>query len=717
MLNSLRRLVSLSWSTFILVTMKLLALCVVLAMAQAARKPVTTKAPPTLESVVDQMNELKKTVEQMTGTIGTLSRQLMLQQLNMEERIRSEGDSGIKQIRVSSGGTKPYHAPSYVGSRFLSVHDHANNYRTIGMGEFIAVLNGVEFRTRHNDYGLRMPHRTSTAYHAVEDVPFPEVPPAVLKKATVQEQITEMREWFKAWANQDYSKRDYRPYFKPTLCYLEGAWTTNSKSLDEPFSSDRHHIDATSWFDLQEKIRFTSYTGRKSSLENYAYLPTTVMNLLNGTIPQVAQWNYRIACHPLKRDLPLNRLRVVDDLAARMSYKRRIGLHSMSRAARFQINPRDSNTWSERTSSYGLLDQLMEEIPGKNNYAGNLTDDAFESTAYEYYAKDSKPINVAYYHRYFRTTDKDAMGTSSQHRGYADTNIFMAMTTQPQVAPMTVKSCKRRVCKTYTQRWTYAVPLEVIYMTPLYRWNPYDIEFKGKTGSKEARVVTYAGRNGGIEKDRAFNGTASKYYYQTPAEFFSGTTTEKDSADTSKGIVGVLDKNGDVRRVTSSGTKIVLPEIEGIGRLRTRYPVMPIHAEGQATWKELSALKDLVMEQPRYLSMYNELPVGVNSVMLSNLNKTVASDMLLETSTPSGNEHTHTIRLSAEDIEELKQGKYMFVVTSESMGHSHSLRLKAYKRRNKWVYYFDICDGTGTKKCWDGHRRILYIIEGQDLDA
>ncbi|XP_023930335.1 uncharacterized protein LOC106153776 [Lingula anatina] len=195
---------------FILVTMKLLALCVVLAMAQAARKPVTTKAPPTLESVVDQMNELKKTVEQMTGTIGTLSRQLMLQQLNMEERIRSEGDSGIKQIRVSSGGTKAYHAPSYVGSRFLSVHDHANNYRTIGMGEFIAVLNGVEFRTRHNDYGLRMPHRTSTAYHAVEDVPFPEVPPAVLKKATVQEQITEMREWFKAWANQDYSKRDYR---------------------------------------------------------------------------------------------------------------------------------------------------------------------------------------------------------------------------------------------------------------------------------------------------------------------------------------------------------------------------------------------------------------------------------------------------------------------------------------------------------------------------
>ena len=35
-----------------------------------------------------------------------------------------------------------------------AMHDHANNIRTIGMGEFVGVLNGVEFRTRHNDYRL-----------------------------------------------------------------------------------------------------------------------------------------------------------------------------------------------------------------------------------------------------------------------------------------------------------------------------------------------------------------------------------------------------------------------------------------------------------------------------------------------------------------------------------------------------------------------------------
>ena len=64
-----------------------------------------------------------------------------------------------------------------------------------------------------------------------------------------------MVEWFRAFKQQDYKVRDYRKYFKPVLCYLEGAWTTKEgDSIDEPFASDRHHIDAKSWFELQEKV-------------------------------------------------------------------------------------------------------------------------------------------------------------------------------------------------------------------------------------------------------------------------------------------------------------------------------------------------------------------------------------------------------------------------------------------------------------------------------
>ena len=93
-----------------------------------------------------------------------------------------------------------------------------------------------------------------------------------------------------------------------------------------------HHL-------LHFQMRFTSYSGTKDGLENLAYLPTTVMTLLNGTVPVLAQWNYAILCHPLADDLPLNRLRVIDDLKTRMS----LGAVTMeqykaSRTARFQVS-------------------------------------------------------------------------------------------------------------------------------------------------------------------------------------------------------------------------------------------------------------------------------------------------------------------------------------------------------------------------------------------
>lgn len=260
-----------------------------------------------LDFLVDELKKSNDDAKKMTQQIGTLTRQMMLQQLFIEERLRSEGQSGIKQVRNSFGGTKSYHSASHVGKRVAAIHDHSNNVRTVGMGEFIAVLNGVEFRTRHNDYRLYMPSTNTGDYHVTEDIPFPDVPPAVEQKGTVKEQVEEMVEWFRAWKYGNDTKRDHRKYFKPVLCYLEGSWTKSTKDIDEPFESDRHFVDAKSWFDLQEKIRFTSYTGRKDNSENFAYLPTTIMETVNETTAVFAQWNYRILCHPLKADVPLNR--------------------------------------------------------------------------------------------------------------------------------------------------------------------------------------------------------------------------------------------------------------------------------------------------------------------------------------------------------------------------------------------------------------------------
>jgi hypothetical protein len=54
----------------------------------------------------------------------------------------------------------------------------------------------------------------------------------------------------------------------------------------------------------------------------------------------------------------------------------------------------------------------------------------------------------------------------------------------------------------------------------------------------------------------------------------------------------VLDRNGVVRKTVASGNRIVLPSIGGdVGKVRTRYPIMPLHSDGQDTRKELDALK------------------------------------------------------------------------------------------------------------------------------
>ncbi|CAH1780052.1 unnamed protein product [Owenia fusiformis] len=671
-----------------------------------------------------------KDVEGLKKTVNSLARQMMLQQLFVEERIRSDGDSGIKQTRHSRDGTKSYFSTSFTDSRIAAIHDHTNNIRTVGMGEFIAVLNGVEFRTRHNDYRLLMPSKTKKTFHSVDPIPFPDVPPAVLAKKTVNEQVIEMREWFKAWKNQNFKVRDYRKFFKPVMCYLEGAWTKSSKSINEPFFSDRHFIDASSWFDLQEKIRFTSYTGRKSNAENYAYLPVKIMNMMNGTIPEFAQWNYRIVCSPVNKDIPLKRLRVVDDLAARVSNnKKTMKEHSESRAARFQINPFPYPNWpkTDRPIKRGFVDSIMEEIPGKDNFGANLVDDSFGLTSATF-TNVSVPLNAAYYHRWFRVMRRDAMGVNVRARGYADNNVYMAMTTQPNVAPMRVTDCKmsgkgkarKRTCKTYEQRWTYAIPLEVIYLTPLYNWNPYDLEYKGEANRPLGRTVNMPAvkggqmRNGGLTKQTAYNGINSRVYYKTPAEFFNGNEVNKDRADTAKGVAGVLDRNGEVRSVVASGTRIYLRNIPGIGTMRTRYPIMPVHVEGSPIWKELDALKDVVLEQKKFLKLYRTPPVNGGSTGPKPTGppapKGVTLTMAYTVKNPPG-EHTHTVFLSGEEVKSLNAGKAVTVDTTEESGHSHNLVLR---QSNPNVttgakYYYVTCDGK--KVCWDAHGSAMKVVK------
>ncbi|CAH1795606.1 unnamed protein product [Owenia fusiformis] len=672
--------------------------------------------------MVGSMAGMKAHNEDLHDTVSTLAKQLMMQQLMFEERIRSDGDSGLKQCRVNNGGTKPYHMPSYSSKKGAgSCHDHSNHMRTLGIGEFVAVLNGVEFRTRHNDYLLRMPSRSSIEYEAMEDIPFPDVPQSVLAQTNVKDQIHEMQQYFKAFQNQDSTIRNYKPYFKPVLCYLEGAWTTDSDdTITEPYESDRHWLDAHSWKDLEQKIRFNAYAGRKSTLENYAFLPRKIMSLINDTIPVMAQWNYRILCHPLKKDLPTDRFRVVDDLGTRMMFYRNLDQHTGSRRARFQLPTKDApwNEYSDKMTSHReLLDELMEQIPGKDNYGAFHVDEAFGLKAHKVKSLETK--NAGYYHRWYQTDKKGAMGLSLRHRGFADKNVFMAMTRQTKVAPMEVEDCKGegsdRVCKKYKQRWTYAIPLEIVYMTPLLKWNPYDIEYKGDASSPKGQSVEENGkRTGGFSRATAYNGTHHQLYYHTPAEFFQGRVVDVDKADTFKGSSGVLDKRGIVRPMTSSGTRVVLPNIPYIGMVRQRYPIMPIHSEGNAIWKELSALKDIIMDLKHYGYMMEKLPDGskpkLKDYLKHSYNEKGYKFYLDYASGAPGayvGRHRHHFILLKEDMETLKSRRPVTVITTENNGHSHMITVRIPGSRAVGEPKMFRCDGE--EVCWDGHTRMMHI--------
>ncbi|XP_048585291.1 uncharacterized protein LOC116604390 [Nematostella vectensis] len=657
---------------------------------------------------------IDKKLESIKNTMSAMARQMMLQQLFIEERIRSEAQSGVKQVRHNREGTRNYYSNTHSGlGSVLAIHDHSNNDRTVGMGEFVGVLNGVEFRTRHNDYRLYMPHRTSANYHSVENIPFPDVPPEVTSKANVSEQVKEMREWFKAFHNQDHSIRDYRKYFKPVLCYLEGAWTkSTSGAIDEGFDSDRHFIDAKSWHDLQEKIRFTSYSGRKDNLENFSFLPTTIMGVSNNGTPEFAQWNYRILCNPISRDIPLNRLRMVDELGPRVAQRRTYDEQTRTRSARFQLNPLDTDKFYEReTRRWALLDEIMSEIPGKDNYQGNLTDDAFDLMAYSLEPGSSEKLRADRYHRWFKVAKRGAMGLSARHRGYSDENLFMAMTTQSKVAGMELEVCKgrgkKRVCKKQKQKWTYAIPLEIIFLTPLSKWNPYNIDYKGDPKYALGKTVEAGGRNGGKTLAKAFNGTHSRAFYMTPTEFFSGEEVGTGAADTTKGAVGVLDRSGTkVHFTRASGTRIFFPPILGVGSIRQRYPIMPVHGEGSSVWKELEALKDVVLKSKSNGFVLRE-PLNNGPIPTEGPRKDQRFQVGRARKNPPG-PHTHEIKLTPEEMDFIKAGGSFQFTTTQGAGHTHDMFIRWVT--SKRMFIIDTCDDNGPVNnyvCRDKHTRWL----------
>ena len=628
----------------------------------------------------------------MKQTIVGLGRQILLQQMYVEERIRSDGHSGIKTTLRSNKGTRSYSSQTFTGDSVAGFYDQSHTDNALGIGYNEFVMNGLEVKLQGTKYHMRMPSRNSKTWHAVEDIPFPDVPPSVRNKNNVTEQIHEMYEYFKAWTHQDKKIRsDFEEYFRPVLCYLEGYWLKNTwGSIDGKMR------------DLITKRKLEYMTNLQVSAIQH-YHPVNIMQY--NTTPKFGHFETRILCHPVKTNLQLKQFYPVDDVATRLRFKQTYNDYTRSNKARFR-----TESWNFKfydfTGGYSksnphphaetdILDDMMNEIPGLDNYPAELYDNSFNSTVYNVkFTNNFTRMNTGYYNRRFKVGQKGAMGTVSNDKGFSDQHLWTAQTSHTdKVAGCNSVDCKnnpathkRDLCFTSNTRVSYAIPLEIVWMTPLLTWNPYNVSY-----TKGVSHVTTANHRNGVNELSAFNGTDSEHFFITPAEFYTNNNWY---------IRHVLDKHGKPRRMSGSGIRTRTEDIQGIGQVRLRYPIVPAHIEGYAVYKEIDALKKLLNEMSSYQNMYEKPIPGVQSTA-GCIRENAIYAMKYAYKFPPG-AHKHDIYLSPEKYDMLVNNHAntlnITVMTTINNNHQHQLTIRRYDNDNLFLI---LCDGHA--HCWDGH--------------
>ena len=307
--------------------------------------------------------------------------------------------------------------------------------------------------------------------------------------------------------------------------------------------------------------------------------------------PLYAHFDHRIISHELESDLPTSYLKIVSDPVSERRNDWSRQKYEESDAAKFDleglyVNGGRSKPGHERPIFYSYLDRLMEQIPGKDNYGASIKVNGFDAKIMSASPlKRGKDLNGAYYHRPYKLRSKDAMGVDTAQRSYSD-RVYVAMTNQTKVAGPTYLNVDKKgvVLKSVHVQASYAVPVEILYITPLSKWNPFAIKYESDCKNIE----------GNGTKVFPFNATCPGLHYLTPDSFYTGGSL--NSCSDSDGVT-YFKSPYFVPPVClrPSGIHIVLPDINGIdGIIRQRYPIMPINGEGSSVWKKLNALEDSV---------------------------------------------------------------------------------------------------------------------------
>lgn len=414
-----------------------------------------------------------------------------------------------------------------------------------------------------------------------------------------------------------------------------------------------------------------------------------------------------------------------------------------TRTMHFKLNGLSEDKWNQNeergrnqtppggTMRWNYLDSLMEQVPGKDGPNAVLHDDSFDIATTEY-ADNSQSLNTAYYSRFFAFDHADAMGRKEQMRGYSDQNLFAAMTTHNKVAGH--KYCSEEddsIC--WEQKWTYAVPLEIVYLTPMQKWNPYNLTSYGKRDFDEINVES----TGDI--DDPFEGFSERdYFHKLPSMFYSDEAG-RDLADTGNGHY-VRDENGNAVHVTASGTRIISDFIgDGVGQVRLRWPIFPIHEHSSLAFREVSALgkktraefklenDDLrskitnlenavenLLDLLKGSSDFSALIDGAQDINLSTEPTTTADDLVVgkwtEATYPSPvlstdngvPDHTHDIWCDWTCFRSLMNGEQVTIVSENWDGHAHEFTFHLNPDDNQ-SFVFDSCDSCAT----DTHSELI----------
>ena len=249
---------------------------------------------------------------------------------------------------------------------------------------------------------------------------------------------------------------------------------------------------------------------------------------------------------------------------------------------------------------------------------------------------------------------------------------------------------------------------------PLPKWNPFKLKYKGEFSSTEGKTVFALNENGlrrnGLQtEERAFNGTNSRRFYQTPASFFMNQKDRGDPADTTRNGVGVLDEEGNLHITMATGARITFPDIPGVGVVRQRYPIVPLHTEGNSIEKKVSALEDALMQMQKYLPLFQNDPPFKMAVNVSSLDKTYTFYTGYSHKPELVEDHWHSFTVTASDFIALKSSETKTFITSYDNGHNHEVGVR-YKSQAVQPYFFISTCGNYSY-CWDKHGKTLLYTE------